>query len=115
VDLLGRWVVRDGRVFGDPTTERIEFLIQRCLRQFAEDSSGWTTLFIDPGDDRLWERTYPYGAMQGGGPPRLTLVSEQEARKRYDLRRFPGRITKQSFEWRGRHAEILRVIEGESA
>ena len=34
---------------------------------------------------RLCERTYPQGEMQGGGPPRLRVLSEEEARQKYEF------------------------------
>ena len=50
------------------------------LIKLGHDESGWITLFRDPDDDRLWELDYPHGGWHGGGPPRLRVVSPEEAR-----------------------------------
>ncbi|MBW2453417.1 MAG: hypothetical protein JRI68_02850, partial [Deltaproteobacteria bacterium] len=49
----------------------------------SERYGAWKTLFRDPSDGRLWERTYPEGHLQGGGPPMLSTVTEEQARRRY--------------------------------
>ena len=43
----------------------------------------WSVLFRDPGDGRLWELTYPESGSQGGGPPRLTCIDADVARKKF--------------------------------
>ena len=82
-DLLGKWVVVDGNVIGDTTTERIEALVEERLEKIAVDATGWETLYRDPNDGRYWELTYPQGEMHGGGPPRLTYLSYEAARAKY--------------------------------
>jgi hypothetical protein len=86
-DLVGAWIVINGRMEGDTTCKRIDWLLQHHLRKIATDpkSGGWTTLFQDPNDGRFWERTFPHGEMQGGGPHRLALLSTDEVRIRYQL------------------------------
>ncbi|MDT7526243.1 Imm27 family immunity protein [Pseudidiomarina sp. GXY010] len=44
---------------------------------------GWTNLFKDPNDNRLWELTYSSSDSHGGGAPVLSLVSLDEARSKY--------------------------------
>lgn len=83
VEIVGDWIVVGGQVEGDPNCERIEELISKHLREIARTSGGWETLYLDPSDNRLWERSYPKGEMHGGGPPRLTCIPEDEARKKY--------------------------------
>jgi hypothetical protein len=86
-DLTGIWIVVDGKIRGDSTCERIHWLIAHHLRKVAvsKQSGGWDTLYQDPDDGRFWERTYPQGAMQGGGPPRLGVVNPSEASTKYEL------------------------------
>lgn len=84
-DLIGKWIEVDGEVDGDATTKRIQWLTSGILEKIAIADGGWATLFRDNSDRRYWERTYPQGAMHGGGPPRLRCISEKEARKKYDL------------------------------
>lgn len=79
-------LIRVGNHFeGDATAERIQWLTSDILEKLAIADGGWATLFRDNNDGRYWERTYPQSAMHGGGSPRLTCISEEEARKRYQF------------------------------
>ena len=80
-DLFGKWEFVHGRVVSDATSERIKSLIKNCLVKVA--GGGWETLFRDPSDDRYWELTYPDSGWHGGGPPRLTYLSKEQARRKY--------------------------------
>ena len=71
------------RVEGDENCRRIDELLQSQLKEVARDQTGWETLYLDPGDGRLWELTYPQGELHGGGPPLLRHLAEQEARNKY--------------------------------
>jgi hypothetical protein len=79
-ELMGRWNFVAGDVLPDSTCVRIHDLIREGLVKIATDASGWNTLYRDPKDSRLWELTYPYSEMHGGGPPKLTCTSAQRAR-----------------------------------
>jgi hypothetical protein len=81
-DLLGRWVVVNGKVVGDETTERIEWLVSNYLEKVAV-KGGWDTLYKDPQDGRYWEHIYPESHMHGGGPPRLMYLSHEQVAERY--------------------------------
>lgn len=84
-ELVGSWVVRNGRVVKDDVTKRIELLIQQVLRKVASDASGWDTLFRDPSDGRFWELIYPHSEMHGGGPPLLRVVTATIVHDKYKL------------------------------
>jgi hypothetical protein len=71
-------------VTADAVAKRIEWLTGEVLEPLASDSSGWETLFRDPGDGRLWEQTFPHSEMHGGGPPRLQVISENGAAAKYE-------------------------------
>jgi len=81
--LAGKWSVHDGQMIADPICDRIDKLIESDLKKVSHDASGWDSLYLDPNDDRLWELIYPLGEMQGGGPPKLSLVSPGEAQRKY--------------------------------
>ncbi len=86
-DIVGGWVF-DGRSnHPDEACRRIERLTTAVLQKVTNGraSGAWKTLFRDPRDGRLWERTYPQGELPGGGPPRLTNISEVEARRKYEF------------------------------
>jgi hypothetical protein len=73
----------DGRLRPDSTWNRIELLATSYLEKIAANS--WETLFRDPGDGRYWEHTYPQSEVQGGGPPRLSLLSVEKAHAKYEF------------------------------
>jgi hypothetical protein len=84
-EIVGNWIEVDGRVVADEACERIKALVNGHLVELgsSKESGGWDTLFQDPNDGRLWERTYLQGHMHGGGPPSLFNLSENDARKKY--------------------------------
>lgn len=86
-DLVGDWIFDGKTNRADATCERIKELTASVLKQVAVSKQwgAWETLFQDPADGRYWERTYPKGEMHGGGPPRLTNISEAEAREKYEF------------------------------
>ena len=69
----------------DPNCERIRNFTENVLLKIAISpiSGAWETLFRDPADGRLWERTYLESEMHGGGPPSLFLISVEDAIKKY--------------------------------
>jgi hypothetical protein len=87
-ELVGTWLVsEDRRVRADRVEERIDWLTANYLRMLATsaESGGWDALFHDPEDGRYWELTFPQSHMHGGGPKRLSVISEPEARTKYRL------------------------------
>lgn len=84
--LRGAWIVKKGRVVNDAVAERIKWLVRTSLRRITADSSGWDTLYEDVSDGRFWELTYPHAEMHGGGPPSLTCLSTDDARRKYRAR-----------------------------
>ena len=83
LDLVGAWNMKGAKVVGDAACDRIEWLVANQLIQLGSDSSGWSELYRDPDDDRLWELTWPQSEIHGGGPPRLTCLSLEQARGKY--------------------------------
>lgn len=86
-ELVGDWVPGGNGQQADETAKRIEWLISSALEKIADSPQwgAWETLFRDPGDGRLWERTYPKGEMHGGSPPKLTNLSLERARTKYSI------------------------------
>ncbi len=83
--ITGQWVSKNGKVHADATCARIEWLITNELKKIATDATGWDVLYQDPNDGRYWELTYPESEMHGGGPPKLTLLSNAEAQIKYKI------------------------------
>jgi hypothetical protein len=87
VAIVGRWLQTSDGVVADESCRRIESLVQCYLEHVAEhpQEGGWRTLFRDPGDGRMWERTYPDSQMHGGGPPLLRFIPAEEAKIEFKL------------------------------
>lgn len=85
--LDGGWIMSGTSVVGDEACLRIQALIDRHFEHVADHPAqgAWRSLFRDPRDGRLWERTYPKGEMHGGGPPALRVISAHDAKIDYGL------------------------------
>lgn len=82
-DLVGAWQMKKEKILADPTCRRIEWLVSNHLVQLGRDSSGWDELYRDPDAGRLWQLNWPQPEMQGGGPPRLSCLTIDVARRKY--------------------------------
>jgi hypothetical protein len=85
-ELLGAWVERDGGRTLDDVDRRIFWLVTRRLVPRGITHGGWEQLYQDPRDGRYWELSFPEGSLHGGGPRRLTCMSEAAARAKYGVR-----------------------------
>jgi hypothetical protein len=82
-ELIGSWVMRDGRMVSDETETRIKNLIANRLREVS--AGNWCKLYVDPTSGAYWELTYPQGEMHGGGPMKLARLPGEEARRRFGV------------------------------
>jgi hypothetical protein len=83
IDIIGSWVVVNGRTIEDEASRRISALIKKELQHVATAKDGWEKLYRDSQDGRYWELTYPHGEMQSGGPPALHVLSQQSVQQKY--------------------------------
>ena len=84
VSIEGRWIFAKGKTVADEAALRIDDLTASYL-EFVSANDKWSMLYRDPKDGRLWEQTYPQGEVHGGGPPKLAVISLDEARQRYSV------------------------------
>ena len=82
LELVGEWRLVDGRVLADEACDRIAQALPG-LTELARAEEGWSILYRDPSDARLWELTYPQSHLHGGGPPALRVMSAAEAGAKY--------------------------------
>jgi hypothetical protein len=84
-ELIGNWIADGAIVRGDDMCKRIEWLTSKILQKItvSKEWGAWETLFRDASDGRYWERTYPQGHLQGGGPPQLRCLTLVEAKAKY--------------------------------
>lgn len=81
--IVGRWLIEDGKLVADSNAARIDALITGPLREVARSDDGWSVLYIDEGDGRYWELSYPESELHGGGPPLLEVISSDAVNERY--------------------------------
>ena len=91
-ELIGSWTMANGRMIDDAVSRIIEDLIDNQLQKIAATSDGWETLYLDPHDRRLWELTFPYGEMHGGGPKALRVLTMSAAKQKYHLPETAPRV-----------------------
>jgi len=84
-ELLGSWVNQAGSIIADDVSKRIEALISTELKEVSTSGDGWDVLYIDPSDGRYWELTYPDSDLHGGGAPKLTSVTVEQVKAKYDV------------------------------
>lgn len=85
IEVIGSWVIINGRMTEDETCHRISSLIKTELQYVTTTKDGWEKLYRDPRDNRLWELTYPQSETQGGGPQALRLISPEKAQEKYEV------------------------------
>jgi hypothetical protein len=80
----GKWLYVNNKCIEDEVCIKIQHMIQdELILMHSHDI--WEKLYYDPEQCEYWELTYPFGEMQGGGPPELTQVSFQYAQEKYGI------------------------------
>jgi hypothetical protein len=86
-ELVGNWVLDGGVACGDAISERVDFLTHTYLIPIAYRRPAvgrkQETLYRDPRDGRLWERSFPENEKHRDGPPRLVVMTPQQAAEKY--------------------------------
>jgi len=83
--IVGHWIFDGSKMTADETCKRIDWLRSSYLKLISTDDRGWLKLYQDPDDKRYWQLNFEHGEMQGGGPPSLILLSESEAKEKYNI------------------------------
>ena len=82
----GNWIIENNKLVADANSHRIQRLIDGgSLILVARSPDGWSVLYRDLADGRLWELTYPDSGLHGAGAPCLTLVSKEVASTNYSF------------------------------
>lgn len=82
-NVIGRWREDGLTLKPDDNCIRISYLVDNVLIPIASNDGGWTRLFRNPNDGRLWELTYPESELHGGGPPSLINIAKSEVIAKY--------------------------------
>ena len=80
--LEGHWLKQNDENVPDEIQQRIRWLVGTQLTIVSPKSGGWEVLYRDERDGRYWELTFADIA-QGGGPWKLTAVSNEYVTKHY--------------------------------
>jgi hypothetical protein len=83
--IIGKWIVENGKVVADAAALRIEELVKIELVEIGLADGGWSVLYLDKLDGRYWEKTYPNSGQHGGGAPSLTHLSRSEVTEKYKI------------------------------
>lgn len=75
-EIIGKWIFQDGKVLADENCSIINLMIENDLIEFETSDDGWTKRYKG-NDETIWELSYPESHLQGGGPPKLTAISEK--------------------------------------
>jgi Immunity protein 27 len=54
------------------------------LRELVIDPTNWQTLYDCPATGTLWKEYHPRSEQHGGGPPKLVVISPQEAKAAFN-------------------------------
>ncbi|NQY35754.1 MAG: hypothetical protein HRT37_12440 [Alteromonadaceae bacterium] len=84
--LCGQLLIKDSKVITDSVSERIEYLKTSVLKKVSTSEDGWSTLYKDPEDGRLWEATYASSDSHGGGALELKFLKKDEAIKIFNIK-----------------------------
>jgi len=84
-EIIEVWIFDGHKMTNNEQGKRIDWLISNYLTRIASDSTGWIVLYQDPEDKRYWEKNHPQGHLQGGGPRILTMLSDSDAKTKYNL------------------------------
>lgn len=85
VEIRGGWLEQGGQIIADQNSQRIADLIAKKLVKVRAADGGWSTLYRDDTDSRLWELHYPHSDWHGGGPPSLRQISAEDASLKYGI------------------------------
>ncbi len=83
--LQGTIIEKDGSPNFDGVAQRIAWLTENYLTYLTSDETGWFSLYRDPSDNRLWEKTFADSQLQGGGVPVLSVVTDAQAAEKYRI------------------------------
>lgn len=84
--ICGGWEREGNRMVPDASLLRIRSMVATKLEKIADGGGGWETLFRDRADGQLWERFYPSGETQGGGPESLRRIDFRLAGHKYGIK-----------------------------
>jgi hypothetical protein len=60
--------------------------VRKNFTQIAVDGVNWNILHRDPKTGEYWKEFFPQSEMHGGGPPVLVKISEEEAKREFNLK-----------------------------
>jgi Immunity protein 27 len=65
------WVFEDGEMVARGDSAAIGELIATKLIKVRTEEDGWTVIYQHRETHQLWELSFPYSHLHGGGPRRL--------------------------------------------
>jgi len=81
--IVGKWILKDGKIIGDKNNQLIEQMIENELVEISRKDGGWTVLYKSSIDNNYWELTFPQSELHGGGPKTLERLSFEDISTKY--------------------------------
>ncbi|RYM33505.1 hypothetical protein ERX46_11240 [Brumimicrobium glaciale] len=75
MEIDGKWIEINGALKADSNCKLIAEMLQNDLKVIESSEDGWTQK-LEGKNNEIWKLTYPQSHLQGGGPPKLTLINE---------------------------------------
>jgi len=61
-----------------------DFVSTKC-KKVAVSKSGWDSLYIEKENGCYWIKSYPDGALHGGGQPVLSKIDKTVVKEQFDV------------------------------
>ena len=61
-----------------------DFVSTKC-KKVAVSKSGWDSLYIEKENGCYWNKSYPDGALHGGGQPVLSKIDKTVVKEQFDV------------------------------
>ncbi len=72
-EIIGKWILNNGKIIADSNCKIIESMIQQELTKIESSDEGWKVKYRG-NHNTIWELTYPESHLNGGGPPKLIQI-----------------------------------------
>lgn len=82
--LTGKWLFLNNKIREDDVCKKIHSITNRS-KKIANSKDGWDILYFDKQSNIYWELTYPNNESHGAGAPKLTELSIEDAKNKYNI------------------------------
>ncbi len=84
-EIVGGFTQENGKLVPKKSSYRIVALCDNLLEKIISSEVHYSILYRDPNDGRYWELIFTEPEFHGGGTRKLTFISDNEAKVKYQL------------------------------